>query len=142
MTSIIDPLSSSMSTAFSGMRAQATRLKIVSENLANAQTTGDRAGADPYRRQTVTFASHLDRQSGTELVDVQRVRTDNSPFRIRYEPGHPAADEQGFVKFPNVNSLIELADMRQANRGYEANLKVLTQARSMVLETIGLLRNS
>lgn len=139
---MIDPLSSSLQTAASGLQAQSLRLRVVSENLANIESAGATPGADPYRRKTVVFGEELDRLSGAPLVQVQRVGTDPSAFRLEHNPGHPAADAQGNVKMPNVNMIIEMADMRQANRSYEANLQVIKQARDMLSMTIDLLRSS
>lgn len=138
----MDPLSASMKIAASGLHAQSQRMRVVSENIANAESTGKTAGSDPYRRKTVTFEGEFDRVAAAELVKIKDVGNDKSPFRIEYEPGHPAADENGYVKLPNVNLLIEMADMRETNRSYEANLKMMTQTRSMVMRTIDLLRNS
>ena len=130
-----------MSVASSGLEAQSTRMRIVSENLANAGATGRTAGADPYQRKTVTFDAAMDRAAGAQLVKVKEVGVDRTPFRVEYEPGHPAADKAGYVKLPNVNMLIEMADMREVNRSYEANLQVVKQVRSMLGMTVDLLRS-
>lgn len=116
-------------------------MRVVSENLANAQSTGTTPGADPYRRKTITFENELDRVSGVTLVKLGDIGADRSAFRVELDPGHPAADASGYVKLPNVNMLIEMADMREASRSYEANLQVVRQAREMVSMTIDLLRN-
>ena len=136
----MDPLKSATKIAGSGMEAQATRLRIVSENIANSRTTGDTPGADPYRRKTITFANEMDRVSQTNLVEVKKLGVDRSDFTQEYDPDSPAADEKGMVKLPNVNMLIEMADLREANRGYEANLQVIKQTRDMVASTIALLK--
>lgn len=138
---MIDPLQASMRIAGAGLKAQSTRLQIVSENLANAQSTGSVAGSDPYRRKTVSFDAQMDRLIGASLVSVKDVGTDKSDFRMVHDPSHPAADADGYVKMPNVNMLVEMADMREANRSYEANLQIVKQVRSMVASTIDLLRN-
>jgi flagellar basal-body rod protein FlgC len=138
---MIDPLQASVQIASSGLEAQSTRLRVVSENLANANSTGRAPGADPYRRKTATFTAEMDRAAGVRMVKVKDIGTDQAPFRVEYEPGHPAADETGYVKFPNVNSLIEMGDMRETNRSFEANLQVIKQVRSMVSMTIDLLRS-
>ena len=130
-----------MSVAGSGLEAQSTRMRIVSENLANAGATGRTAGADPYQRKTVTFDAAMDRAAGAQLVKVKDIGVDRTPFRVEYEPGHPAADKAGYVKLPNVNMLIEMADMREVNRSYEANLQVVKQVRSMLGMTVDLLRS-
>jgi len=109
--------------------------------LANAQSTGRTPGADPYTRKTISFETEVDRVTGANLVRVESIERDRSPYRIEHDPGHPAADENGFVKLPNVNILVEMADMREANRSYEANLQVIKQAREMIAMTIDLLRN-
>jgi flagellar basal-body rod protein FlgC len=137
---MIDNLNASLRIAASGLQAQSMRLRIVSENLANSESAGTTPGADPYRRKTIVFGSELDRLSGTPLVRIEGVRTDPSPFRSEYQPGHPAADAGGYVRLPNVNMIVELADMRQANRSYEANVQVIKQAREMISMTIDLLR--
>lgn len=138
---MIDPIESSLRIAGAGLQAQSTRVRIVSENLANAQSTGRTAGSDPYRRKTVTFESTMDSALGASLVKVKGIGVDKAPFRMEYEPSHPAADQRGYVKMPNVSMLLEMADMREANRSYEANLQMIKQARSMQSMTIDLLRN-
>lgn len=136
-----DPLSAAMQISSSGLKAQSERLRVVSENLANARSTGQTAGSDPYARKTITFESEMDRALGADLVKVKDIGTDKAPFTVEYDPGHPAADEDGYVKMPNVNVLLELADMRETNRSYEANLKLMTQSRDMVMRQIGLLKD-
>lgn len=137
----MDPLSSALKVAASGMAAQSERLRVVSENLANAQSTGDTPGAEPYRRKTITFAAELDRATGVSTVDVTSVSKEPGEFPVEFQPGHEAADENGYVKMPNVNVLIEMADMREANRGYQANLQVIKQARDLISMTIDLMRS-
>lgn len=136
-----DPLQASLRISASGLEAQSFRMRVVSQNLANAHSTGATPGSDPYRRKTVTFESELDRASAVSLVRVANVGVDRSPFRLEHDPGHPAADEAGFVRLPNVNMLIEMADMREASRSYEANLQIIRQAREMISMTIDLLRS-
>lgn len=138
---MLDPLEAASKMAGAGLAVQSARLRVVSENLANAQSTGSVAGADPYARKTVTFESELDHALGVELVQIKSVGTDRSPYRIEHDPGHPAADAKGFVKYPNVNILMEMADMREANRSYEANLQVFKQARDLAAMTIDLLKD-
>ena len=133
-------LSKALSISASGMTAQGTRLRVIAENLANQDTTGGTAGADPYRRKTVTFADRMDRQQGLRLVQVEQVGEDPSAFPLRYDPANPAANPQGYVKLPNVNSFIEMMDMREAERSYDANLSVMQATRSMLTRTIGLLK--
>lgn len=133
-------LENSLAIAAAGMTAQAVRLRVVAENLANAESTGDTAGADAYRRKLVTFRNRLDRELGIERVEVARYSTDPSPFELRYQPGHPAADDKGYVKYPNVEPLVELMDMREAQRSYEANLGVSSMAKELLHRTIDLLR--
>lgn len=123
----------------SGMQAQASRLRVVAENLANRDSTGEAPGADPYRRKTVTFGQSLDR-SLTGGVQLRRVGTDPGEFPRRHDPAHPAADADGYVKTPNVDSLIESMDMREAGRSYSANLAVLETTRGMIARTIEALR--
>ncbi|WAP69542.1 flagellar basal body rod protein FlgC [Jiella pelagia] len=138
---MIDPIVSSLKIASSGLSAQSTRLRVVSENIANANTTGEVAGADPYQRKTITFAAELDRLTGADLVKVSAVGRDQSPYVVEHDPGNPAANADGYVKMPNVNMLVEMADMREANRSYEANLQVVKQAREIINMTIDLLRS-
>ncbi len=133
-------LSKSMNISAAGMKAQGTRLRIISENIANAGSTALTPNGEPYRRKLVTFGTTLNRELGTELVDVQKVSRDPSDFGLRYQPGHPAADASGYVKTANVNTLIEMTDMREAQRSYEANLRVMQAARTMLQRTIDLLR--
>lgn len=138
---MIDPLSATLQIAAAGLDAQSSRMRVVAENLANAQSTGGSPGADPYRRKTITFSAELDRLTGASLVEVENIGRDMSAFRVEFDPSHPAADEAGYVKLPNVNMLIEMADMREAGRSYEADLQVIRQARHMISMTIELLRS-
>lgn len=125
----------------SGMRAQGTRIRVISENLANSETTGLTPGADPYRRQTISFANELNREMGVRMVEVNDIGEDTeTPFTLEFKPDHPAANEEGYVKMPNVNSLLEVMDAREAQRSYEANLGMIEQSRAMISRTIDLLR--
>lgn len=136
-----DSIFSSMTTSAWGMRAQGERLRVTSENLANASTTGQTPGADPYQRKVITFKNELDRESGLNLVKVNKIGRDSeNDFTLKYMPDHPAADAGGYVKMPNVNTLIEMSDMREAQRSYEANLGMLESARAMANRTIDILR--
>lgn len=135
-----DALISAMKTSASGLAAQSMRLRIISENLANAQSTGSTPGSDPFRRKTITFGAELDRLSGATLIGVKAVQGDESPFKLEFDPGNPAANSAGYVKMPNVNLILEMADMREANRSYESNLQVIKQSREMISMTIDLLR--
>ncbi len=137
---MFDPLSASLKISGSGIRAQSTRLKIISENIANSNSTGSTPGADPFARKTVTFENEMSRAEGTNLTRVKRIGVDPAPFRLEHNPGHPAADENGHVKMPNVDILVETADMRDATRAYEANLQIVKQARDMVSMTLDLLK--
>ncbi|MGL5361284.1 MAG: flagellar basal body rod protein FlgC [Bosea sp. (in: a-proteobacteria)] len=130
----------SIVTAASGLRVQSGRMRVIAENLANADSTPDTAGADPYRRKIVSFKSKLDRELGTQSVELGKVQRDQSNFRSKFEPGHPAADAAGMVKVPNVNSLVETMDMREAQRSYEANLNLISSTRRMIQRTIDILR--
>lgn len=124
-----------------GMRAQGSRLRVITENVANADTTGETPGADPYRRQIITFKNVLDRKLGFKQVQVDKISEDyEDPFPIKYMPDHPAANAEGYVKMPNTNMLIEVMDAKEAQRSYEANLGMIEQSRNMVLRTIDLLR--
>ncbi|MGM0560679.1 MAG: flagellar basal body rod protein FlgC [Pseudomonadota bacterium] len=123
-----------------GMKAQGTRLRTIAENLANADSTASEPGGEPYQRKVVNFQNVLNREIGAETVEVGKVTLDQSEFGQRFDPGHPAANEDGYVLLPNVNSLIELTDMREAQRSYEANLRVQQSSRRMLEQTINLLR--
>jgi flagellar basal-body rod protein FlgC len=138
----MDPLLASLKVAGSGLAAQSTRLRIVSENLANAMSTGKTPGADPYRRKTITFSNELDRVSGVTLVRAGAVGVDRAPFNVEYDPGNPAADANGNVTRPNVNMIVELADMRESNRAYEADLQSIKQTRDLLSMTIDLLKGA
>lgn len=129
-----------MSIAASGLRAQAGRMRIISENIANADSTPASPGADPYRRKVATFNSELDRNLQAKVVSMGKVGTDKSDFRLKYEPGHPSADANGNVKYPNVNSLVETTDMREAQRSYEANINVISATRRMLQRTLDILK--
>lgn len=125
-----------------GMKAQGARIRVISENMANAQTTGSTPGADPYTRQQISFKNILDKEAGVKLVEVNDITQDTSkPFPLEYLPDHPAANEEGYVKMPNVKTMIEVMDAREAQRTYEANLGMIEQSRNMVMRTIDLLRN-
>ncbi|SFO11824.1 flagellar basal-body rod protein FlgC [Mesorhizobium sp. NFR06] len=137
----MDALTAALKVAASGLGAQSERLRVVSENLANAQSTGNTPGADPYRRKTITFQSEVDRATGGSLVEVSSIARDPSDFPIEFQPGNEAANDKGYVKMPNVNTLVEMADMSEANRSYEANLQVIKQARDLISMTIDLMRN-
>jgi flagellar basal-body rod protein FlgC len=137
-----DPMQVAIKVAASGLEAQSRRMLVVSENLANASSTGNTPGANPYTRKTVSFQSQLDDAIGAKLVKVESIDLDSKPYRIEHNPGHPAADADGNVKMPNVDMMVELADMRESNRSYEANLQVVKQARSLISMTIDLLRSS
>lgn len=138
---MVDPLQAALKIAGSGMEVQSARLRVISENVANAQSTGTTPGADPYRRKTISFDSELDRASGIQTVRVKGIGADDQPFMVELDPGNPAADDKGYVKMPNVNLLVELADMREANRSYEANLQVVKQSGDLTSMTIGLLKD-
>ncbi len=131
----------SMKISAMGMKAQGTRLRVITENVANADTTGLTPGSEPYHRQIITFKNEMDKQAGVDLVSVDKIRPDNkTAFPMKYIPDHPAADAQGMVKMPNINALIELMDVREAQRSYEANLGLIEQAKNMAQRTIDLLR--
>ena len=134
-------LLNAMQISAGAMRAQGARIRVISENVANANTTGDTPGADAYRRQTITFKNELDRELGVRMVEVDKFGEDfNTPFEMKYEPSHPAADDAGYVKYPNFNPLVEVMDVREAQRSYQANLGMIEQSRTMISRTIDLLR--
>ena len=130
----------SMAIAASGLRAQAGRMRVISENIANADSTPAKPGADPYRRKVLSFSSEVDRELNVRTVGIGRVRPDTTDFRLKYEPGHPAADQNGNVKYPNVNPLVEMTDMREAQRSYEANLNIISATRRMIQRTLDILK--
>jgi flagellar basal-body rod protein FlgC len=130
----------SMGIATSGLRAQAGRMRVISENIANADSTALTPGGDPYRRKVPTFSSELDRTLDAKTVALGKIRPDSSPFRVKYEPSNPAADAAGNVKLPNVNGLIEMTDLRDAQRSYEANLNVISATRRMIQRTLDILK--
>jgi flagellar basal-body rod protein FlgC len=130
----------SMGIAPSGLRAQAGRIRVISENIANADSTAPIAGGDPYRRKVPTFSSALDRTLDAQVVTLGRIRPDQTAFRIKHEPSNPAADVAGNVKYPNVNPLVEMTDMRDAQRSYEANLNIIGATRRMIQRTLDILK--
>lgn len=134
-------LYTSMDISASGMKAQTARIRVISENIANSDSTATSPNELPYRRQTITFGNVLDRNLGVDLVNVKSVGVDPSQFPTKYDPGNPAADAAGYVKMPNVNVLIENVDLRQAQRSYEADLNVLDAAKSMISKTLDLLKS-
>ena len=135
-------LKSSVQVSATGLRAQSLRMRVIAENLANQDSVAKTPGGDPYRRKVISFKSELDRASGVNLVKAQKPTQDRSDFELKYDPGHPAANSDGYVKMPNVNVMVEMADMSEANRSYEANLQMIKQARQMISMTIDLLRTS
>ena len=141
MADDISDFTRSMGIATSGLRAQAGRMRVISENIANADFDGIAApGADPYRRKIPTFTSQLDRALDAKTVGLGRIVPDTSNFRTKYEPSNPAADQNGYVKYPNVNPLIEMTDMREAQRSYEANLNIIGATRRMIQRTLDILK--
>jgi flagellar basal-body rod protein FlgC len=133
-------LATSMVVAASGMRAQSTRMRIIAENIANANSTSSVAGADPYRRKIATMKSEFDREMDATMVRAGKPVSDMSQFRSQYDPGNPTADKQGYIKLPNVDSLVEIMDMREAQRSYEADLTVMDASKTMLARTVDLLR--
>lgn len=131
--------STSMAVAASDMRVQSERMKVISENIANADSTSPTPGADPYRRKVSTVTSKFDRELGAHLVATGKTVNDKSEFRSQYDPGNPNADKQGYVKLPNVDPLIEIMDMREAQRSYEADLTVMDATKQMLAKTVDLL---
>jgi flagellar basal-body rod protein FlgC len=131
----------SLTVAASGLRAQVGRMRIISENIANADSVAQSPGGEPYRRRIVTFSSELDRSIDARVVKIGPVENDSSDFLVRHEPGNPAADAKGDVKYPNVNTLVEMTDLRDAQRSYEANLNVITATRRMLQRTIDIIKS-
>lgn len=132
--------STSMNIAASGMNVQAQRIKVIAQNIANADSTGIEPGSDPYRRQIVSFKNVFDREMGANVVKVSGVSKDKSEFKTRFDPSHPAADASGYVKLPNVNNVLESADLREAQRSYEASLAAMDLVKAMMAQTIQSIR--
>ncbi|MDP6689380.1 MAG: flagellar basal body rod protein FlgC [Alphaproteobacteria bacterium] len=124
----------------SGLRAQGVRMRIIAENIANASTKPLAPDMDPYRRKLISFKNVLDREIGVNTVKVDDITKDQTEFTKKFEPGHPGADDQGYVKIPNVNAMIEMMDMREAQRSYRANIKVIEAAKRMMMRTIDMLK--
>lgn len=135
----MDDLSIAMRISASGMQAQSGRIRVVAENVANAQSTAAGPGLEPYRRQVPVFASVVDRKVGARLVELNRITLDPSAFTLKFDPGNPAANAEGYVEMPNVNPLVEMMDLREAQRSYEANLGALDSARTMATSTLRIL---
>lgn len=133
-------MSTALTISARGMQAQTARLRVIAENLANQDTTGSIPGAEPYRRKTVSFANEVDRAAGANFVKVKKIGRDKGDLPLRYDPGHPAADANGYIKTPNVNPMIEVMDMRESQRSYNANLAVMQSARGMIARTIEMLK--
>lgn len=123
-----------------GMKVQGARLRVIAENVANADATATTPGGEPYRRKTILFESEFDKVLGAELVAIKNVMPDKGDFGREFRPGHPAADAEGYVLTSNVNTLIEMTDMREAQRSYEANLRVMRTVRQMLEQTVSILR--
>src|SRR5580698_139852 len=131
--------SKSMTVAASGMRAQTERMKVIAENIANANSTSPVKGGEPYRRKIATITQSFDSELDATLVSSGKPLPDKSEFRSQYDPGNPTADAQGYVKLPNVDSLVEIMDMREAQRSYEADLSVMDATKQMLVKTVDLL---
>jgi flagellar basal-body rod protein FlgC len=131
----------SIAVAASGLKAQSGRMRIIAENIANSDSTAASPGGEPYRRKIATFKNEMDKELGVPLVGLGRVQNDPSEFRIKHEPGHPNADENGNVKYPNVNALVEMTDLREAQRSYEANINVISASRRMIQRTLDILKS-
>ncbi len=136
----MSPLKSILSIAASGMRAQGERLKIISENVANSSSIGSTPDEEPYRRKTISFEEMIDSDTGVSMVNIADIKRDTSDFSKKYDPSHPAADEAGYVKGTNVNTLLEMANLREASRSYEANLNMFEAGRKMRMQMIDLIR--
>ena len=136
----MDDFNASMFIAGSGMRAQGMRLRVISENIANADSTASTSGGYPYRRKVITFRNKMDEALGADVVQVKQIGEDNSDFDLKFDPAHPAANEDGYVLLPNVSTLVESMDMREANRSYQANLRVVETAKGMFAQTVSILR--
>ena len=140
MANDVNDFARSMGIATSGLRAQAGRMRVISENIANADSTAQTPGGDPYRRKVPTFSSALDRTLDAQVVTLGRIRPDPTAFRVKHDPGNPAADASGDVRYPNVNSMVEMTDMREAQRSYEANVNIISATRRMIQRTLDILK--
>ncbi len=135
----MEELFKSLAVSASGLRAQSQRMRVIAENMANSKSMPNDPDQEPYRRKMLTFSNQLDRTLGAKVVKVGKIVFDMTPFKSHYDPSHPGANDEGYVREPNVNALIESMDMREAQRTYEANLSVIATARAMLMRTIGLL---
>ena len=135
-----DDLISTFRISAAGMKVQGTRLRVISQNIANADSLPAQPGEKPYQRKLITFKNEMNRELGVSLVEVNRGSKDQSDFTKRLDPSHPAADNDGYVLTPNVNKLVEMMDMREAQRSYEANLNMIESSKQLMSRTIGLLR--
>jgi flagellar basal-body rod protein FlgC len=133
-------LSTTLALSARGMSAQTTRLQVIAENIANSATTGSTPGSDPYRRKAVVFANTLDEKLGVTTVSVRQITPDKTPFPVKYDPDNPAADANGYVKTPNVNSFVEVMDMKEAEQSYSANMNVMETTRGLMSRTLDLLK--
>ena len=133
-------ITKAMEVSAAGMKAQGTRIKVIAENLANAESTAEAPGDLPYRRKVVTFKNELDRQAGVNKVRIAAIGVDRSDFVRKYDPGNPVSDQDGYVMMPNVNNLVETMDLQEAQRSYDANLSVIDAAKTMLSRTVDLLR--
>lgn len=133
-------LSNSLFIASAGMRAQGERMKTIAQNIANVDSVAQEPGGDPYQRKVIAFENVLNRQLQADMVQIRKVGVDDAPFEKKYEPHHPAADESGYVLYPNVNVMVEMMDMREAQRSYEANVQVVDVSKQMMLNTLNILR--
>ncbi len=133
-------LTTSLDISAAGMTAQSTRLRVIAQNMANIDSTGSTPGSDPYQRQVINFTDTMNQALGVKLVEVENITKDNSAFPTKYDPSNPAANSQGYVKMPNVNNFVEMMDMQQAERSYDANLSVMQASRNMLTRTLALLQ--
>ncbi|HQT66567.1 MAG TPA: flagellar basal body rod protein FlgC [Acetobacteraceae bacterium] len=133
-------LTTSLDISAAGMTAQSTRLRVIAQNMANIDSTGSTPGSDPYQRRVVNFTDTMNQALGVKLVEVENITKDNSAFPTKYDPSNPAANSQGYVKMPNVNNFVEMMDMQQAERSYDANLSVMQASRNMLTRTLALLQ--
>lgn len=133
-------LKSVMDVSASGLRAQSLRIRVIAENLANADSVANEPGGTPYARKIVNFQPDIDRETGATGVRVAAIETDSSKFKSVYKPGTPGADAAGYVKMPNVNTMVEMTDIKAAQRSYEANLNAIEAAKNLTMRTIDLLK--